>query len=175
MKNLFLLIMLSISITACRKDDDQNTTELPKATQSGANTGGAIVDGKIWVALIEPPIIGNGSSGTYYQSVNGKYQLQINLRGVEDRNGNFIVIKITSNQDINVGDYVINDIEENKGIYSIALKGYITNPNNTGVLSITKFDKENKIVSGTFSFKAQYQDSSVTITDGRFDKKYYLN
>lgn len=180
MKNIFLIALLSFGICLSCKDDDQRQDDqaLPQATQSGANTGGAKVNGKIWVALTEPPTIGNGITGTSYRYVNGLYELQIYLRNVKDPTGSSIGISLQSTTDFKIGQYELNDLEGNTGTYFNAFTGgYITNANNTGVLNITKFDKENKTISGTFSFKAQYSSSSdvVIITDGRFDKKYFLN
>jgi len=42
--------------TSCNDDDDnQNPNILPEATQVGANTGGALIDGKVWVTKKEFP------------------------------------------------------------------------------------------------------------------------
>jgi hypothetical protein len=44
----------------------------------------------------------------------------------------------------------------------------------TGQLTITHFDKQKQIVSGTFYFDAveTTKGDTVNVTDGRFDKNY---
>ena len=52
------------------------------------------------------------------------------------------------------------------------LNEWITSAQNTGSVTITKWDLTNNIVSGTFEFKAGSIDNSsepINITDGRFD------
>ena len=49
MKNIILLILILLCISSCR-DRDQDPNILPNTSQSGTNTAGALVDGKVWVA-----------------------------------------------------------------------------------------------------------------------------
>jgi len=54
------------------------------------------------------------------------------------------------------------------------LNEWITGPEYTGSVTITKLDTENHIASGQFEFTAGSIDSSaspVTVTEGRFDVK----
>ena len=47
--------------------------------------------------------------------------------------------------------------------------------NSKGSITITKFDKKNKFVSGTFHFEVGNSNgdgTKVVVTEGRFDKKY---
>lgn len=172
MKNLLFLALLSIGLFTSCKDDDQDPNTLPAATQSGANTGGALVNGEIWVAKIENPDLMPGGNNTQYQAVNGEYNMEIVLRNVSDSSGNIISIKINSNEDLSITDYELNDSDFNRGYYRKSVS-YYTDSENTGILTITKFDKANKIISGTFSFKAKNQNGTVVnITEGRFDKKF---
>ena len=48
---------------------------------------------------------------------------------------------------------------------------FYTNSNYYGVVTFTKFDTENGIMSGTFEFQAQELNSEeiVNVTEGRFD------
>ncbi|MGC4129944.1 MAG: DUF6252 family protein [Bergeyella sp.] len=170
-KYIFFITLLSLCILSCR-DKDQDPDVLPNATQHGANTGGALVDGKVWVAKIEQPDLNPGGNNTQYEFVNGEYKLQIHLRNIENPSGNVIKIYLVSDQDFDTGNYQLNEI--NTAIYSPSTYPYYTNSNNVGVINITKFDKVNKIISGTFSFKAinMFSNEVVTITEGRFDKKF---
>lgn len=51
---------------------------------------------------------------------------------------------------------------------------YTTNIIDNGILTITRFDPVNFIISGTFSFKAKEINTGeiVEITEGRFDMQY---
>ena len=173
MKKLFLFLIAFALLLSC-KDRDQDSTVLPDATQSGKNTGGALVDGNVWVAKIESPNLGaGGMNATMYQNVNGEYTLQIVLRSIENPSGNTILINVVSNQDFTLGNYTLNDNQYNRGVYYISPTSYYTDSSNTGTLNITKLDKTNNIVSGTFSFKAKSSGGQiVNITQGRFDKKF---
>jgi hypothetical protein len=65
MKILFTAFISVLFLSSCKKE----VTELPPATQTGANTFGAMVDGKIWVPqgfgsipsnnLLEARLLGN--------------------------------------------------------------------------------------------------------------------
>jgi hypothetical protein len=52
-----------------------------------------------------------------------------------------------------------------------------TNSSNNGQLIITTIDKENKIISGTFYFKAYnaFQNKNITISNGEFRLRYTDN
>ena len=49
MKKLIFLIFAIIGLISC-KNRDQDFNTLPEVTDWGANTAGALVDGKVWVA-----------------------------------------------------------------------------------------------------------------------------
>ncbi len=64
---------------------------------------------------------------------------------------------------------------KNHALYSKYKPGsadYITNSKFNGSINITRLDRVNKIVAGTFEFTAEYMNGSgetVKVTDGRFD------
>lgn len=172
-KIIFFLLIISFLFNC--KDDEQDTNVLPEATQSGKNTGGAVVNGEIWVAKIESPSISGGNITQYNTSpALGQFMLNINLRNVNNTSGDQIKIFITSNQDITTTSYQLSVSTGNFGIYSNkAYNPYYTDATNSGILTITKFDKVNQIVSGTFAFKAINSNGElINITEGRFDKKF---
>lgn len=177
MKNfLFISTLLLISLS-CHKDRDQDSDVLPAATQSGANTGGALVNGNVWVSKIEKSSIVVGENNTIYKYTNeypNPYSLTIHLRNINNLTGNNIMINLKSNSDFAPGDYILNETENSSGYYYSSSTFYVTDSDNKGVLTITKFDKANKIISGTFSFKCKYYYTGevVNITDGRFDRVY---
>ncbi|MGC4129945.1 MAG: hypothetical protein QM564_10450 [Bergeyella sp.] len=165
----YFFALLSLCLFSCR-DKDQDPDVLPEATQSGKNTGGALVDGKVWVAKIEQPDLNPGGNNTQYEFVNGEYNLQIVLRLNNDTSSR-IVINLSDAIDISQQTYSVTACRyENKSqIFDVSYG------NNIGTLTITKFDKQNKIISGSFNFTADNingNGSKVIITEGRFDKKF---
>lgn len=75
---LSLLLPLLLCLTGCKKDDDQHTNpvdQLPPATQTGAGTFAALVDGK-------PFIANNPWFNCFYQFVDGEYYFSI--RGIDN-------------------------------------------------------------------------------------------
>lgn len=171
MKNLFLLL-LSFGLFASCKDREPDPNVLPEATQTGANTGGALVDGKVWVAKIEYPDLNPGGNNTQYEYVNGEYKLKVVLRQINNVNSS-IGFYISDISDITTTSYTLaNDSFRATFSYKL-LEDYFTDNENSGTLTITKFDKVNKTVSGTFSYKAKNSNGQVvTISEGRFDKKF---
>ena len=159
-------------IVSC-KERDQDPEILPAATQEGKNTGGAIVNGQIWIAKIEAPDSMPGGNNTYYYTspLLGTFSLQIVLLKYKNSNSR-IVINISDTQVFSPQTYPI--LGDSLSFYHPNLDTvYYTNPNNNGTITITKFDKVNNVVSGTFSFKAVNSAGEVvTITDGRFDRKF---
>ena len=172
MKSFLLTLSLIGILSSCKDKNNDPDPVLPQATQTGADTGGAIVNGKIWISKIEKSTVAALGNNTTYEFVNHEYSLKIHLRNAENPSGNTLQIVMVSDQDFGVGDYPLT--ENDQGLYYYSSKMYSTDHENTGVLSITKFDKAHKIISGTFSFKAKYyyDGDTVTITDGRFDRKY---
>lgn len=169
MKTFITAGLLLLSLFDC-KDREQDSTTLPEATQTGANTGGALVDGKVWVAKIEQPNLDPGGNNTQYSLTNGEYNLQIVLRELNNNN-NKIVFSVSDNIEITAKNYILTAcrLEQSSQIYDVAYG------NNIGSLNITKFDKQNKIVSGTFNFEANNingNGNKIVITEGRFDKKF---
>ncbi len=117
---------------------------------------------------------GNNTEYKYTNEYPNPYSLTIHLRNLNDLTGNNIMIIVKSSSDFAPGDYVLDDKENSRGYYMTSGTSYITDADNKGVLTITKFDKANKIISGTFSFKSRYYYTGevVTVTDGRFDRIY---
>ena len=54
-KTTILFTLLAFTALTCRKEDDD--FGLPPATQTGANTFGCLVDGKPWIAEIDPKVL----------------------------------------------------------------------------------------------------------------------
>lgn len=171
LKTLALGILLFSAISCCKdKDEDK----LPPETQEGKNTFGCLVNGKVWVP-----------TGITFPSPNinaevSKTQFRI---GALKSKGGYVSFNIQFQP--SSGIFNLNN-EKCMAAYgnSTANCYYRTDSiTSIGTLEITKFDSINNIISGRFSFNAskflivgtvsdESCDSTVTITEGRFDIKY---
>ena len=175
---IFLVAIISVlTLINCKeKDNEQNI--LPEATQTGAKTGGAIVNGKIWIASNKyiNPI---GGVGTYCELYDQTAIINIDLRSVEVNSRIFLKTEIPNFELIK--SYFLTENVDSKvyiyAIYSDNQKGFSTQPNSeyVGELKISRLDIKTQIVSGTFSFKAfdlYKNNGSIEVKDGRFDRKF---
>lgn len=172
-KLLLFLFSFSIIFISCKNDDDTPEIppieQLPLATQTGADTLGCLIDGV--------PVIDNRVRNTFIQLVDGTY--------------NFLVSGANDDRVLSVALFI--DAWETpiiEGVYNISvgglgkcsayinydniLGGIYTTTENAGILTITKIDDENSIVSGTFWFDVTHPDTGKTIEirEGRFDAIY---
>lgn len=179
MKNFLILLSSLIIFTGCKKSIDA----LPEATQSGANKFGLKLNGEFWMpqkfAGINAPIL--------------KAQLMgANTNDIMITAQNFASEPLESQFTIYIKNIVgpgVYEFNQTTDIYpgvsgSYAyyvrrkinpLNEWITSAQNTGTVTITKWDLTNNIVSGLFEFKAGSIDNSaepITVTDGRFDIKF---
>lgn len=178
MKKLLVPFFLSVLVilVSCKKE----VTELPPATQSGANTFGCKVDGNFWV----PAGFGIIPTASILEAryIPGAY-LIINAR-------NF-----SSSPTETEFELFIKDVD-GPGTYSLnttvgyptsaASYGYyvhrkftpdnewITSSEYTGSIILTKVDTIARFVSGTFEFHAinlYNAPQPLNVTEGRFDVK----
>lgn len=178
MKNLLLLLLTVFTLTCCDKDDDKPKTELeklPPATQTGAQTFGCLIDGKAFV----PPRFGTNSPNAFYQFVGGAYTLGINASTSGGPNLKSINIGCLDMPLITVNNYNLKEFISGNyfGEYREAAGFNFDGSSflqDSGILSITRFDPINFIISGTFSFKAKDINTGeiIEITNGRFDMNY---
>jgi hypothetical protein len=176
MKNLIYLLVFSLGFISCKKN---SIDELPPATQTGANTFGASVNGKLWGPSSSP--IGGAAKLEARYVLNDLIINARNLGSTPTESEFEIYIK-----DLNgPGVYPLNQ-NTLPYPYHTASYGYyvsrrfnpinewITSSQFTGVVNITLDDSVNHIISGTFQFDALNMYSSpdtLRVRDGRFDIK----
>lgn len=176
MKNILFLFSALMLLAGCKKSVD----ELPGATQTGANTFGLKLNGENWVpqkfAGINTPIL-----QAVYTGLGDLRIKAMNFASEPTETEFHIYIKNAEGP----GVYQLNqstDIYPNvSGSYAYYVKRkinplneWITGPEYTGTVTITKLDLTNRIVSGSFEFTAASMDGTaapITVTDGRFDIK----
>lgn len=178
MKIYITYIFIALLLTSCNNDNDNNTDnlidELPPVTTTGENTIGCLVNGE--------PFTDSGLMNNFYQFVNGDYFLAINweegftgnvksgqigIMRVEIVEGETYILDKSGFLD---GDYTgagatfFSDIDTLNGQFE-------TNIDFKGEVTFARFDTENQIMSGTFSFEAEeiFTEETVSITNGRFD------
>lgn len=177
MKNLLFLLLATVTLSSCDKDDSKPKTELeklPPATQTGAQTFGCLIDGKAFV----PPKFGINAPRAFYQFVGGAYTLSIGGSTSEAPNLKSVLIGAIDVPAIVISSYQLK-FEESGNFHSEYLigggtifSGGTTNAN-PGILTIIRFDPANFIISGTFNFSVLDDNGDeIKITEGRFDMQY---
>lgn len=175
---IFLCFSAIVIITGtnCKKNNPE--AGLPPATQEGKNTCGFLVNGKIWT-----PRGDNGYpnlSCSYDETYNGG-TLGLSGYRYENNSTTSTHFVVGGNNLSSVGIYKLNLSSNQEGRYSIAIRPtgscfyewYDTVPNHNAFLNITKLDKVNRIVSGTFEFALVKPGcDTIRITKGRFDMKF---
>lgn len=185
-----LLLPLALAFTTlsgCEKDDgpkygyppkiDYNV--LPPETQEGLNTFGCKVNGKVWVARVLPVGIiirdiealvseSSGSGG----SLISAYMVDPAIDAHE-----YIEIVVTPTY-FNTGDFCFDNtnvfFKYDRKNFNAVTSDYFQFSNDC--VTITKFDTENNIISGTFACTlvpdSTKLNNKIEITEGRFDLKY---
>ena len=176
-------LLICVFFFNCRKSGSNTQAGLPPETQTGQNTFGCMVNGKIFVPK------GGGISANYscfyqqaYAGFNGYF---FHVSGDDKSNSEVVSsvgiscdsIKLAENQTyslINVlkgnsaGDYIVVS-----SFTTPATTQYTTTATLTGEMTIKRFDETRHIVAGTFWFNAvSSKGDTVKITEGRFDMLY---
>lgn len=189
MKHLFLkttLFLFALTLFNCENNDPQD--QLPPITQTGANTFGAIVDGRPFVPKgtisFNPLGTRNKELGVFvgpdFFDKNGDDKWFITTFNSEDNPNTYIYIYLPTLVN-SPKDFIIkksdgserNDLP-NAHIYCLINKGefqYLSFEN-SGVLNFSKIDIVNGFYAGTFTAKLKSKDNEndvIEITEGRFD------
>lgn len=176
MKNLLFFLCFA-TLFACSK----KTESLPEATQIGAGTFGARVNGNFWVPmgfgvvptapLLEANFAANNSiriNARNFGKSPTETEFEIFLFNIPGP-GTILLNQNTAtfpNQSASYAYYIERRFTPRFQ--------YITTAAFTGRVEISRFDPVNKIISGTFEFTAKETSDSgspLTVTEGRFDLK----
>ena len=194
MKNLFLQLLITISIfglSGCSKDDAQTeASKLPPETQTGANTFGVTINGKVYIprdptgTLTGPSghgLVYTGSSTLPWSEIvvkDGKsavgFQMTIHFKELLV-NAIGIYPLFNSNFHDGIDSALIDHIYFKIWDANISNYAYYGSIVNQGEIKITRFNGSltvNWILSGNFKGKfVRYNNPNdfITITDGRFD------
>ncbi len=183
MKKIITILLSSTILSCCNKDE--NTTpapspvsQLPPATQTGANTVGCLVNGEAFLPYQSNPF-GTPALTCSYQLIDSQYEFALGFGN--DKLSPVRGLTILSNKLLfNEGQiYLIKQEELINSSFAYYQNGFQnvfgTNITNTGELKINKLDQSNAIISGTFWFDAiKSSGEKIEIREGRFDMKYSL-
>lgn len=174
MKILTFFSTLLLLLAACNREAPQPTDPLdllPPATQTGENTLGFLLNGEPWT----PNRLFQGD----YRKSDGRFGFS--ARNVQfDENGNHsgshFGIGSISVPIYNEGNYTLSDYGNISGVivFFKDCSEYWSSAEVPGQLRISKLDTVNRIISGTFHFRAINSDCQDTliITHGRFDVSF---
>lgn len=182
MKNL-LFILIAFLIVGCRDSSDDNSPKLPPETQTGANTFGCLVNGRLFYPRDGTFDIMGANKAVVY-SGNNKFDEILVANFKDGKPLNYMYFHIHDLPTKGVGEYVWKESNFNKGIdglmqnylyvrafdYTTNTWKWYTSYENSGKTVITKYGGQ-PIVSGIFSGKLRTADGKETIeiTNGRFD------
>lgn len=178
-----MFLCAAIALSSCKKKQEEipktELEKLPPATQVGANTFGALVNGQAFMPYSKALF-----ASTYqcnYIFTNGGYYFTVGASN--DNNYEYLTNIMLGTTKLPIAEGQIfkfnNYNEDGKAfgtysiIYSVTTNEYKTNNIVNGQLYISKLDQTKQIVSGTFFYKAiNIKGDTVKVTDGRFDMKY---
>ncbi|RPD45603.1 DUF6252 family protein [Paracnuella aquatica] len=175
MKPYLILFLLTLLSTTCKKENAK-APQLPPATQEGKRVFACKVNGKVWI-----------SKGGIREMNGGIDGDTLSARGTIDtddgRIESFGIVLLGSYRDGET-EYELNDTASAYAVYrrnpgadcfSTDGRGYgsvVRVKITGGHLTVTRADRVNNIVSGTFRFNVptDYCDT-IKVTEGRFDIK----
>jgi hypothetical protein len=176
---LLLLITVLLSSLQCRKQTRPTITDipgLPPATQTGANTLGFLLNGQPWIP--EGP---NNLSVDYDPSFNNGIIGIVAYRKINSTNSTQIVIGIMDSLNSMTIPFSRNIGKNSLGFANYSNEAFCSYHQNDdsshskGILTISKLDKLNRIISGSFECKLYNRlcnKDTLIINNGRFDIKF---
>lgn len=194
-KQTLLLYAILFLLTNCNNDNNEYqkfTPTLPPITQTGANTFGCYIDGK----LLTPR---DGTGNIYGPKKGMRYSVapddtSYNEIYIDDRKsekGGLLRIHIADLKQNGEGTFPINESNCQNGLdanMSININcrvfdnteqiyKWYCSIENAGTLTISRYNLNKRIISGTFSCTMQNKENpneQIEITDGRFDINWSL-
>jgi hypothetical protein len=171
------LILFAFCFAKCEKDKiDSNG--LPPATQEGKNTLGFMLNGQPWTP--------QGFSGTgnlsvdYDEGINNGILGIVAYRTISSSDKTQFILGIIDSLNFKTAPFTLLIKKKSIGALSYSTKYYCdinhydTSIYETGRITITKLDKVDRIIAGTFEgvLYKQTCGDTIRITQGRFDMKY---
>jgi len=170
---LFVLATVLLQATKCKieppKEECEPETTLTAPTQTGANTMSCLINGEVWVAQICPP---NPNLGAEVHADWGLPDGGLTLSGVREFEYNTTrILSFNVDSIFGGGAYALSYAAYDDETSCIDYRVAHYYPGTGGTMTITKFDRTNYIIAGTFEAKLYSPDclDTLYVTDGRFD------
>lgn len=172
MKKL-LITLYVLALCACSKDDKpiDPVDTLPPITQTGENTFACLINGKPFFSSSNRRAFYTYADGAYTLGISGSRTDAIGLRSI-------LIAGLDIEGGVKEGEYPLRMEKSGNFDATYLIGGGLdlkanTTDENPGLLTITRFDLNEFIVSGTFEFSVKDDDGNVlNFTDGRFDLKF---
>jgi hypothetical protein len=178
-KYYFILALILLSLTACKKDKHIDGTgtpppqqqQLPPITTEGKNTFGCLVNGEVWLPEITPYQM-------FHYPLTSSYEntlFRVTAKKYFSNEDILQIITLYIDNVNNEGNYPLNSSILPVGAYGdyINFCIYTTDSTQIGIVEILKLDTSNKIIAGTFEMKLWKEGcDTINITEGRFDVKF---
>lgn len=191
MKIQFLTLLATMLLSSCSKDNPKDPIfALPPETQTGANTFGCYINGKLLIPRDGTGTIGSSDKGARFWGgyPDGAYN-EIDIRDYKSIRTAKILIHLHNLQQLGVSQYAVdisNGMSNIDGlnhnyihcmIFSEATNSYqyYRSFDNSGIVTVKRYDFNNRIVSGTFTCRLRNSTNpadEIEITQGRFDFKW---
>ena len=172
-----LITICTLSCSSCKKEIVIDNGGLPPITQTGSNTLGFTLNGQPWTPQGQVGVSPNLAIDIDFGYNNGI----LSITGYKYSSGKREDFGIGIRDSLNFMTFPKNLVLGKNTLANARFTNDYCNCDfydptifRGGNLSITKLDKTNKIISGTFNvtlFKVGCSDT-IKITDGRFDMKY---
>jgi len=171
-RTLYLLFFCLLTMISCTKDSTPKdpVDTLPPITQTGENTFACLINGK--------PFFSSSDRRASYTFAGGAYTFGVSGSRYDDFGLRTVSVQGIDVEPVIKGTYLLeSEVSGNfSGLYGIGgglVLDAVSADASPGLLTITRFDLEEFIVSGTFEFTAiSEQGEEYHITHGRFDLKF---
>ena len=192
MKQPFILVLF-LMLLGCSSDSNPEDG-LPKETQTGANTFGCLIDGKLYKPRCEEPSIVFPQWGmSLWGGIPNVFDYnEIEVRDLKSKNYFEMLIHIDELHANGIGEFIINESNGESNVdglnqtylhcivYDKKNSGYkkYVSYENSGIITISRYSQGSNnpltgaIFSGVFSGKLKNindPDDEIEITKGRFD------
>jgi len=174
-KQIVLLLFLALLTVSCSNWWEEPERPLPAKTQTGANTFGCRVNGKVWVAssgFLSPTPLSTMKQSSNYLWVSA-YDYQEKTEGLRSISFYFYSSNDFENTDSVKIRMTLYDIKNNKVLHGLSQTFIVTDAIFSN-LKTSFFDDSNHKISGEFAFTIRDtldKNKVFKITEGRFDVK----
>jgi hypothetical protein len=191
---LYTLAVSLFFLTACTNDEAKGSecqANLPAITTTGANTFGCCINGNLLIPRDGTGTFGVSDDGFItwgHPSGNNQY-FEIDIHDYKSDKPAKILIHIQDLHLYGIGNYDLHSSNGNRGLDGLQHTylhcrvfdsktnsyQYYRSTENSGIIKITRYDFEHRIISGTFNCvvtNTSNPNDSIEIKDGRFDIKW---